>query len=594
MSGFDQILGAVEKGDFKAAANAASSSLHGEYTQLTKMASKVESSVSNLAASAHLPALRLTEAAAAVTAASVLPGGPLLAGAIALEASNPKVRTATVNIAKNMGDGMVDKIEHQPLQLVESAAIGLGTGIAIGAAAAGAVALGIVAAPEVAVGATVIGGIALAGAAIAGGIEVYKNRDAIVHNTEVMADPGAYSAKDVSNARAAFQNFGGETLNAGVGFVSSIPGAFLGGAGVSAALDAIKPAVLPVVTSLESTGSDGAMALLPKVAPDVAGGMPELPAVDLDNPAANNYEPALRQAFGSVLADAKANGSPTIIKLDTTVHMLDEGGAPSPSSQADVLYDQLKAAYPDNHFVFSKHDLNPGDPGYTEFPTPPVSADGLHISTKENPITLSGETTLPNGATLPAGTRFAVGTTYNGTEVASSMPGGKVWATAPDGRMVEVAGPGQSASIPEAAVSADPKSTGQIVQAHDSAGRPNHIIVRTAPKETDPDGQPLLDAYPSGGTDFDALFKPGTQEGFSAPKPKSAEHLLLPPNLSVEAQTNYGMSTTSGADQSYFMRSGFGDAQDATAKNYSGPTKDAQSAAELQRIRSLQGLSSGS
>jgi hypothetical protein len=314
------------------------------------------------------------------------------------------------------------------------------------------------------------------------------------------------------------------------------------------------------------------------------------PAVDLDNPTINTNEAALRTAFRDAIQTAQQSDSPITFKVDTTVKLTDAAGNPTNLSQADVLYQELQSAYPDNHFVFSKPNLSPGDPGYSEFPAPEVTEDGLHISTKENPITLAQDTTLPDGTTLPAGSKFAVGTTYNGDTVQSALPGGKVWATTPDGNTVQVADAGQSADVPSSALSTDPKQFGQVVDAKTPSGDPNHIIIRTDAKATAPDGSPLLDAYPSGGPSFDAAYKEGSTPGMWAPKPKLADHFLLPPNVTVEANTSWGASTASGANDDYFMKSGFADAQAPTAKNYSGPTSDAQSTAELARIRAAQGL----
>jgi hypothetical protein len=312
------------------------------------------------------------------------------------------------------------------------------------------------------------------------------------------------------------------------------------------------------------------------------------PLVDLDNPAANTNEAALSKAFQNAIQANKTDGQPLTFKVDDTVKLTDDAGNPVKTTQSQVLYKQLQEAYPDNQFVFSKPDLNPGDPGYTEIPAPAVTQDGLHISTKENPITLGSDTTLPDGTTLPAGSKFAVGTTYDGNVVKSALPDGKVWATKPDGSYVQVADAGGSTAVPPDAVSSEPLQSGQVANAKTPDGYQNHIIVRTDASATAPDGSPLLDAYPSGGPDFEAAYKEGSEPGKYAPKPKSADHFLLPKNVTVEANTKYGASTASGAKQDYFMKSGFADAQEATAKNYSGPTKDAQSAAELARIRGAQ------
>jgi hypothetical protein len=315
------------------------------------------------------------------------------------------------------------------------------------------------------------------------------------------------------------------------------------------------------------------------------------PIIDLANPAGNTNEPALAKALQDAIQAAKADGQPVTFTVDNTVNLTDAAGNPIKTTQAQVLYQELEKAYPENQFVFSKPDLNPGDPGYTEFPAQPVTQDDLHISSKESPITLASDTTLPDGTVLPAGSKFAVGTTYDGDVVKSALPDGKVWATKPDGTYVQVAGEGQSTTIPSDALSTDPKQIGQVVNIKNSEGVQNNILVRSDAKAVDPDGKPLLDAYPVTDDTLNGAYKPGTQPGYYAPLAKSADHFKLPSNMTVVTQMGKSDVTASGSDGYYFMKSGYGDAPDATAKNYSGVTRDAQSAAELARLRAEQGLS---
>jgi hypothetical protein len=271
------------------------------------------------------------------------------------------------------------------------------------------------------------------------------------------------------------------------------------------------------------------------------------------------------------------------------VQLTDAAGYPVKTTQSQVLYQELKSAYPENHFVFSKPDLNPGDPGYTESPAVPITQDGLHISTKENGITLATDTPLPDGTTLPAGTKFAVGTTYDGSVVKSALPDGKVWATKPDGSYIQVAGEGQSTAIPSDALSTQPDQIGQVRNIKTDEGVPNNILVRTDAKAVDPDGKPLLDAYPVDDNTLSSAYKGGTKPGFYAPVGKSADHFKLPSNMTVVTQMAKESVTASGADRYYFMTSGYGDAPEATAKNYWAPPPDSQSAAEIARLRSAEG-----
>jgi hypothetical protein len=298
-------------------------------------------------------------------------------------------------------------------------------------------------------------------------------------------------------------------------------------------------------------------------------------------------ERAFKAAAGELIKEAK-EGKRVTFSIDTTIPMTDINGKPVKTTQAELLYQQLKIAYPDRAFVFSKPDLKPGDKGYTEIPAPDVQTDGLRISTKENAITTSLAFRVANGVTIPPGSRFAVGTTFDGKHLKSADPTGKVWAISPDGHYLEVAGPGESSAFPASALSSDPKLEGQIVNRKTADGHQYHIIVRTT-KEADPDGKPLLDAYPSGGASFDAAYKQGSKPGYFAVQPKRADHFRLPENVTVQANTAYGESTASGADQAYFMTSGFADQKKETAENYTGET-DPRSAQELLRIRKESGF----
>lgn len=317
-----------------------------------------------------------------------------------------------------------------------------------------------------------------------------------------------------------------------------------------------------------------------------------LPRVELSQPESLQTiteESAFRAAVKDMVQQAK-EGKAVNFEIDTRVKMKGADGKPIKETQAKILYDELKLAYPEKAFMFSKPDLKPGDAGYAELPAPKVKADGLQISTKENAITLDKELTLANGRKVPAGSKLAVGTTYDGKEFRSADPASKVWAITPEGNYTEVAQAGEGAAATPDRISQESSKRGQVVDMHlkstnPATGKPyeNHIIVRTT-KEIAPDGRPLLDAYPSGGESFEAAYKEGAKEGYYAPKAKSAAHLLLPENVTVNAETAYGHSEAVGKEGYYYMDNGFGDAKNTTAKNYTGET-DPRSAKEVMRIR---------
>src|ERR1700733_10992708 len=236
---------------------------------------------------------------------------------------------------------------------------------------------------------------------------------------------------------------------------------------------------------------------------------------------------SFRANVSALVKEARA-GKPVSFDIDVRVAMTDKKGQPIKDTQASILYDELKKAYPDNAFVFSKPDLKPGDKGYSEIPAPEVTnPEGVRLSSKENQITTSQEIALNDGTKLPAGSKFAVGTIFDGTTVKSADPNGKVWAQTPGGEMIKVADAGERAPISKDVLSPDPKHMGQIAKNGD------HLIVRTA-ADTDPDGKPLLDVYPNNAEKFRQNYKPGTTTDMWAVKAKSVDHLLLPSNIIVE------------------------------------------------------------
>jgi hypothetical protein len=291
---------------------------------------------------------------------------------------------------------------------------------------------------------------------------------------------------------------------------------------------------------------------------------------------------ALQKIIRDGIEQAK-QGKPVTFDIDARTQVIGADGQPIPgSTQASMLYDELKKAYPDKAYVFSKPDLSPGDQGYKEIPAPEITRTGVRLSSNENTITTAKDITLDNGAILPAGSKFAVGTLMDGDTVKSGDPSGKVWATTPDGTFVQVADAGKSATIPEDAISDLPKLSGQLPNQGD------HIIIR-AGVGVDPDGRPLLDVYPNSPEEFAKNYKPGTEPDMYAARPKTADHLLLPENITVQADTAWGPGTANGAKEDYFMTTGFGDMKATTAKNYTGVT-DPRSAEELMRIRREVGL----
>ncbi len=318
------------------------------------------------------------------------------------------------------------------------------------------------------------------------------------------------------------------------------------------------------------------------------------PVTSLGDLQAITDETAFREAVKDLVQQAR-DGKPVTFTCDNRVKMTGADAQPTKQEQSSILYDELKTAFPERHFVFSKPDLKPGDAGYTEIPTPKIQQDGLRFSTAENRITLVAEITLPDGSKVPSDSKLACGTIYDGKQFWSADPESKVWAVTSEEKYIQLAEAGQTVPVSPDAISTDPKKSGQIANRYlettdPKTGKPyeNHLIVRTHAEKA-PDGRALLDVYPAGGEGFDEAYKEG-KPGYSAAKPKKSDHFRLLENMTVEVETvKYGHSTARGQDGTYYMNSGFGDEIAPTAKNYTGET-DARSAQELMRIRGQLGM----
>jgi hypothetical protein len=303
---------------------------------------------------------------------------------------------------------------------------------------------------------------------------------------------------------------------------------------------------------------------------------------------------AFNTRVGEVLAEAKATGKPIKFDVDNRTQMTDAQGKPVATEQSELLYNQLAKSAPERAFKFSKPDVNPGDPGYTEFNAPVISEKGsAQVSVKENMLTTGKEVKLADGSTLPPGSKFAVGTVYDGQTVKSIDPTAKVWATTPDGKMVQVADAGQSAPLDKADVALDkegrlsgqnaPEGSRFPIKSDSGTGIDKKPLV-------DPDGKPLIDGNAIAPESFGESYKAGTKDGYFAQKGVSRDHFKLPENIDVHVETvKYAGTDSFGKNRDYYMPSGFADNISPTAKNYTGET-DPRSAKELMRMRQETGI----
>ena len=147
-------------------------------------------------------------------------------------ASHPSFLTEVGNVLGEVGKGAADELFHHPDELLATANRAALDGLALGGLATLAIAAGVVSAPE----------IAIVGAAIAvaylgnEALTAFENRDKIMHNADVVADPDAHSAKELKQARQYVENVGANAINQGVSLIAGASGGYTASIGVRYAL----------------------------------------------------------------------------------------------------------------------------------------------------------------------------------------------------------------------------------------------------------------------------------------------------------------------------------------------------------------------
>jgi hypothetical protein len=120
--------------------------------------------------------------------------------------TKPDLLTEIGNVGKELLKGAGDEIVHHPLKLAAEAACSAAMGVALGFAS-----------PAVLIGVAAVG----IGAAIWAGS---THMHAMIRDTEVVANPDAYSAHEVALARHCVQNFGGSLVDTTVQIAAGAAG----------------------------------------------------------------------------------------------------------------------------------------------------------------------------------------------------------------------------------------------------------------------------------------------------------------------------------------------------------------------------------
>lgn len=166
--------------------------------QHTKPTACSATEATSLTVDNHLPALKLYDS----HAASFKP----------TSMTKPDLLTEVANVGKELLKGAGDEIVHHPLKLAAEAACSAAVGVALGFAS-----------PAVLIGVAAVG----VGAAIWAGS---THMHAMIRDTEVVANPDAYSAREVALARHCVQNFGGSLVDTTVQIAAGAAGGW--GAGL--------------------------------------------------------------------------------------------------------------------------------------------------------------------------------------------------------------------------------------------------------------------------------------------------------------------------------------------------------------------------
>jgi len=119
---------------------------------------------------------------------------------------HPGLFTEIGNVGKELFKGVADEVVHHPLKLAFQAATGAALGLTLGFAS-----------PGLLIGAAAIG----VAAAVYMGITHMR---AMIHDTKVVANPDAYSASEVAQARQCVQKFGASALDTTVQVVAGAGG----------------------------------------------------------------------------------------------------------------------------------------------------------------------------------------------------------------------------------------------------------------------------------------------------------------------------------------------------------------------------------
>jgi ADP-ribose pyrophosphatase YjhB (NUDIX family) len=332
---------------------------------LVPLVHKAEAEAADLAAAVHLPGLDLVGDSAQAAAKPETQGAAKVDqantsahvnAAVAGKGASPSLLTEIENVGIALGKGALNEIENHPLQLAETAAAGFVVGTAVAAGVTLAVGAGILAAPEVA-----IGGLALTGLTLAvGGYQAFEHRDAIIHNTEVVANPDAYSAADVARSRQNVQNFGGAALETGVGVVSGVAGGFAGNALAASITEALSPAAASASAVLPDAGTavsgDAPVAGAPAVgasgdaaagdAAPAATGVPEVKTVTASLADGRSASVTMKSGADGAnqVAQVQMSDGTVLTRQGLTNHWVADGGGPGTTVwDGDIKVDDQNA-----------------------------------------------------------------------------------------------------------------------------------------------------------------------------------------------------------------------------------------------------------
>lgn len=282
------------------------------------------------------------------------------------------------------------------------------------------------------------------------------------------------------------------------------------------------------------------------------------------------FVPGTEDVWDKVINDLQAMDVPRVASIADDVAPAPQERVFNSLKENQEVFDELTAA--GNRYAFKKALLNPGDAGYYEATAYPISQvdypNGLRVSSKEMPMTLSADLVDGNGNVWKAGTQLPRGTVFDGISIRSADPADNLIRFA-DGRVLP-----NGTVIPQGIEIAG----GQQTVSGD------WVLVR----HTTDNGVKILDTYTPSGKDMTVAWRPvDGSPGQFTPNSIPREMVEIPAGQKFKIWTKRGFAE--GVGPAMMVKYENGSFNIVSAKDlvetYTVPV-DERSAERLARLKS--------